>query len=276
MRVAPTSERRLTALDGCLRAAVAFQCVGAARSVFLAGSPIGSYFFLDLRLPEWVSTTFDRGVACGLLVMALTALVWPRRAVMYCLAGWFLVESIMAAYMGGHFAAEIAPLARSIRYLAPLALLAVASPDLARAKKLLTYGAAAVFTAHGIEALLLNPQFIDYLIVTCDRTTGFRMSQPAAEYGLYWIGIVDVLLAVLAVLRPSRPVLGYMAFWGFATAGMRIIYFGPEAGYHHTLIRSLNGAAPLLLLMANRIPTGTAPAIEPSEEVLPRWPVEQS
>lgn len=278
MRVVPTRERRLQVVEWVLRSAIALQCVGAAKGVLASGSPIGSFFFLDLHLPESVTTVFDQGVACGLLLLALVALFLPRRPALYLLAGWFLIESLATAYMGGHFAAEIAPFARAVRYAAPVALVALTAADLERAKRMLTYGAAAVFAAHGIEALLLNPQFLDYLIVSVDRTTGFRMTQAVAEYHVYAIGLVDVLLAVLAVRRPSRLVLGYMAFWGFTTAGMRMLYYGPEAGYHHALIRSLNGAAPLLLLFARRIDTEAPQPIEtkPAEGMGPTWPVEQS
>jgi hypothetical protein len=55
-----------------------------------------------------------------------------------------------------------------------------------------------------------------------------------------------------------------MAFWGLATALMRTIFFGPELGWHHTVVRALNGGAPLLLMMMMRQPMPRAVSEESS------------
>ena len=234
------------------------QCAGAAGAILGSGSSIGTFLFLEVGLSDPTSRMIDRGIACGLLIAALAVLFAKRRALFFAAAAWFAVEAVMAGYLGGFFAATLSPFARAIRYLAPLAIAAMITGDEKRAEKLLVAGSAFVFAAHGIEALLLNPRFVDFLIVTIDRAAHFRMSQTSAEAWLFAIGAVDVALALLVVLRPSRTVLGYMAFWGFATAIMRTVYFGPEIGWHHTLIRALNGAAPLALLLGMRRPVEEA------------------
>lgn len=252
---------RLPWLENLLRLALALQCVAAAGSILATGSPFGTFMFLDLGLSDPTTRALDRGIACALAMAAAAVLVSRRRALFFALTTWFALESVLAAHNGGFFAASLAPFARAIRYLAPLALAAMLTDEPARAKRLLTWGTAYVFAAHGVEALLLNPRFVDFLIVSVDRATGVRMLQSVAEYHLYAIGVVDVALAVLVIYRPGKAVWGYMAFWGLATALMRTVYYGPEIGWHHTLIRVLNGAAPLALLLAARSPA-PAPVAE--------------
>ena len=58
------------------------------------------------------------------------------------------------------------------------------------------------------------------------------------------IGIIDLLIAVISLMKPMKPVLLYAAFWAFATALMRPI----AGGYILDFIeRFANWAAPLAL-----------------------------
>jgi hypothetical protein len=232
-----------------LRAALALQCAAAVGAILAGGTPLNTFLFLDLGISDATVRELDRGIAGALVLAAISVLFAKGRSLFYAVAAWFALEAVLSGYNGGFFAASLAPFARAVRYLAPLALIASMSGDDARAKQLLTWGTACVFAAHGLEALLLNPRFVDFLIVTVDRTSGYRMAQSFAEAQLILIGLVDVLLAILLIKRPSKAVWGYMAFWGIATALMRSVYYGPEIGWHHTLVRVLNGGAPLLLLM---------------------------
>jgi hypothetical protein len=233
----------------CLRVGLALQCAAAVGAILAVGTPLNTFLFLDLGVSDATARELDRGIACALVLAAISLPFAKGRALFYAVAAWFAIEAVLSGYNGGFFAASLAPFARAVRFLAPLALLAAMSGDDARAKKLLAWGSAFVFAAHGIEALLLNPRFIDFLIVTVDRVTSYRMAQSFAEAQLVLIGLVDLLLAILVIKRPSKAVWGYMAFWGIATALMRSVYYGPEIGWHHTLVRVLNGGAPLVLLM---------------------------
>ncbi len=201
-----------------LRAGVVLTCVGAAGGFVASGQPV---------------------LACAALLGAIAALGAKRAWIFVLIAIAFAIDALLAG----------SPFDRAIRYVGPLAMAALLAGDSKRANQLLTWGSAIVFATHGIEALTLDPKFIDYLVVTIDKVTGFRMAQSAAELHLYAIGTIDVILAVLVVLRPSKAVWGYMAFWGISTAVMRSIYFGPVEGWHLTLIRALNGGAPLALLV---------------------------
>ena len=191
----------------------------------------------------------DRAFACGLVLAAIAVPFAKHRALFVVIAAWFAVEAIVSGYAGGIFAGTIAPFARAIRWMAPLAIAASIAGDDLRAQRLLTYGTSAVFAGHGLEAMLLNPKFVDYLTVTLEKVAGLSIPLSLAQVALLAIGLVDVSLAILLMRRPSRAVLGYMAFWGLATALMRSVFFGPELGWHHTIVRTLNGGAPLLLLL---------------------------
>jgi hypothetical protein len=219
-------------LERWLRIGLTIQCVGSAGAIVAAGN------------------TIERGIACAVVLAGIAALFAKGRALFIAVAVWFAVETVMSGYSGGLFAGAVAPFARAIRYLAPLAIVVLMQGDETRAHKLLIYATSAVFAAHGLEALVLNPKFIDYLVVTIDALLAFQLPRPTAKVMLFAIGLVDVGLAVLLARTRSRLVLAYMAFWGVTTALMRSVFYGPELGWHHSVVRVLNGGAPLLLLLA--------------------------
>ena len=235
-------------VHGAVRVALSIQCAAAAGAVLNSGSALNTFLFHDLHIADPILRELDRGVACALVLAAISCVFARGKGLFVAIAAWFLLESLLSAYNGGYFAAPLAPFSRAVRYLAPLALIALLDEEEKRAVRLLAWGSALVFAAHGIEAVLANPRFVDFLIVTVDRVSGMRMSQSAAEVELLLIGLVDLGLAILVIKRPCRSVWIYMAFWGFTTAVMRSIYYGPEIGWHHTLVRIFNGGAPLLLL----------------------------
>ena len=138
---------------------------------------------------------------------------------------------------------------QAVRFGAPVALMLYERTDRRRFQKVLSYAVVAVFAAHGFLALIVTPQFVDYLRVSILRTSGFVPSIGTVGTTVFAIGVVDVALAGLLLFRRSRAALSYMAFWGFATAAMRLIYFGPVFGTALMLLRTLNGAAPLALLL---------------------------
>ncbi len=232
-----------------LQGAIALQCLGEAQLVHQRGGPLSSFFFLKLELPETICKGFDSLAAVLLLSFGLLVLINPKRALLRLLFGWFAAAAVMKAIMGGEFGAQLGPLTGALRYLGPCALIAAFDRKTKLTWRLLAWGTIAVFVAHGIEALLMNPKFIDYLIVSADRVLAMRMSQATAQRVLLLIGGLDILVALLLLTKPSRALLVYMAFWGLLTASMRLIYFGPSLGYPHTLVRALNGFAPLILLL---------------------------
>jgi len=93
---------------------------------------------------------------------------------------------------------------------------------------------------HGVFALQGRQAWIDWFSIF-----GISDASIAAQI-LFFVGLTDVLLAVLILIRPVRLALLWMAFWGFWTALMR-----PIAGdsIFEFVERWANWGAPLALLL---------------------------
>lgn len=71
-----------------------------------------------------------------------------------------------------------------------------------------------------------------------------HVSIPNATTLLLLIGIADVVMALIILVKPIKSLLLWMAFWGFWTALVRPIV---GVGWLDFLERSANWAAPLAL-----------------------------
>lgn len=95
------------------------------------------------------------------------------------------------------------------------------------------------FLGHGIYAIQREDSFLALL----SGSTG--ISEELARPLLLFIGIIDVLIASVTLIRPWRPLLLYATLWGFLTAlsrplsGLSILDF---------IERWPNWATPLALL----------------------------
>lgn len=235
-----------------LRLGLALQCAGAAWQVGFQGSALidsralASSLYL-VGLFAVVLPGLGRGLreARGAAQRAATL---PRvarigKGALAGLAALVALETMARTAHGAAFAAPITPFAHAVRYLVPLALILGGSLEI----RLVQGAVASVFIAHGVEALLEHPSFVAYLTQVPEIVLGFGPDVRTATALLVPIGVIDILLALALLFRPSRFVLGYMAFWGLLTAGMRTVFYGVEGG-HETLIRALNGLAPLALV----------------------------
>ena len=96
------------------------------------------------------------------------------------------------------------------------------------------------FIGHGVFALQGKKDWIGWF-------ANFGVSDPStATTLLFWIGVMDVLLAVLVLVRPVRLALLWMAFWGFWTALLRPLVGMPVWDF---VERWANWGAPLALLL---------------------------
>lgn len=98
---------------------------------------------------------------------------------------------------------------------------------------------AAEFFGHGCVALMQNPDWVPFI-------TLFGFSAETALSIMPVIGALDVSLAVLVLLRPTRIALLWMTFWGLFTAVLR-----PLTGLSILAFieRGANWGAPLALLL---------------------------
>ena len=96
------------------------------------------------------------------------------------------------------------------------------------------------FIGHGMFAVLGKPQWVGWI-------QKFGVSDPAfATQLLFLIGIIDIALALLILVKPIRAALLWMIFWGFWTALVRPIV---GESFWDFIERWANWGAPLALLL---------------------------
>lgn len=96
------------------------------------------------------------------------------------------------------------------------------------------------FIGHGVFALQGKKDWIGWF-------AKFGVSDAGlATQLLFLVGVVDIALAILVLIRPVRIALLWMVFWGFWTALLRPIVGMPIWDF---VERSANWGAPLALLL---------------------------
>ena len=116
--------------------------------------------------------------------------------------------------------------------------------NLEKSQWILRVGIFGTFFAHGIFALQLKASFIPLIM-------GFGFSESAATSLLPLIGILDIVVALLALLWPLKIVLAWATLWAFMTGLSR-----PVAGevVLEFVERWASWAAPLALLALQGFP----------------------
>jgi hypothetical protein len=94
------------------------------------------------------------------------------------------------------------------------------------------------FLGHGVFALQAKQGWLPYF-------TAVGLTESLGEMLLPLIGVMDLIVAFIALLYPIRIVLAWAAAWGFWTALLRPIAGQPIWDF---VERSANFAAPLALL----------------------------
>ncbi len=105
---------------------------------------------------------------------------------------------------------------------------------------ILRIGVAGEFIGHGMLAIGGNKEWVGWI-------QKFLPVDPVvAGQILLVIGLMDLLLALVVLIKPLRPVLYWMAFWGLFTALLR-----PMVGKEiwDFIERFANWAAPLALAL---------------------------
>src|SRR3989344_2870527 len=105
---------------------------------------------------------------------------------------------------------------------------------------ILRIAVAGEFIGHGVFALQGKKAWIEWF-----PTFGITDLELARQL-LFLIGLMDVALATLILIKPIRIALLWMAFWGFWTALVRPIVGEP---IWYFIERWANWGAPLVLLL---------------------------
>jgi len=104
---------------------------------------------------------------------------------------------------------------------------------------ILRISVAGEFIGHGVFALQGKKDWVGWF-------ANFGISDAGlATQLLFFIGILDIALALLILIKPVRVALLWMAFWGFWTALIRPLVGMPV---WDLIERSANWGAPLALL----------------------------
>lgn len=103
---------------------------------------------------------------------------------------------------------------------------------------LLRVGVAGEFAGHGFLAIGGKAEWLKWIsqMIHVDTSTATTL--------LLLIGIADVIMALITLVRPVRPLLLWMAAWGFGTALVRPLV---GVGWLDFIERAANWAAPLAL-----------------------------
>ncbi len=96
------------------------------------------------------------------------------------------------------------------------------------------------FVGHGVFALQGKPQWIGWI----GEMTGADAALAAQL--LFFVGLTDLLVALIVLVRPIRAVLLWAALWGFWTALVRPLVGEPIWDF---IERWANWGAPLALLL---------------------------
>ena len=103
------------------------------------------------------------------------------------------------------------------------------------------------FIGHGVFAIQGKKDWVGWF-----ANFGVSDAGTAATL-LFWIGVMDVLLAILVLVKPVRLALLWMVFWGFWTALLRPLVGLPVWDF---VERWANWGAPLALLLLLGWPRG--------------------
>jgi len=217
-------------------------------------------------LSEGVASGADQVGAAIMAGVTVSALVRPSRVLMLAGATWILAIALARWDNPGAAADHLAPVSHAVRFCSLLALALLAGKrdlecpaPMVAAGWVLLLGASLTFVGHGIEALRHSGPFVDLMIGTVRRWTDLRLTQATAEDLLTVIGLQDLLLAVLLLMRRWRWIAGWMALWGLVTALSRMTSMGMDS-WHQSVLRLANGGAPLTLFLAWHHLTRPAPA----------------
>ncbi len=96
------------------------------------------------------------------------------------------------------------------------------------------------FIGHGVFALQGKKQWIGWF-----SNFGVSDAELAAKL-LFIVGVIDIALAILVLVKPIRIALLWMVFWGFWTALLRPLVGEPIWDF---VERWANWGAPLALLL---------------------------
>lgn len=249
----------LLSLCWCLRVGLALQCVAVIHLSLAYYTPINTWLFMECGLPEETAKLVDQIGAGVLALCALSALCAPRLPALALMSTWFILLSLSTWSAAAHPYVWLAPANQALRALSPIALWLLLrsdrTPTAEHSKRqrlsglwLLRLCIAATFAGHGLMATWQHPPFIDLILGSVRKLTPWSLSEARASGLLVAVGILDLGMAALILVRPFRSIALYMACWALITALSRMTERGVTA-WPETLLRTVHWLAPLGLFL---------------------------
>lgn len=237
-----------TAAAKTLGVTLGLTCVAYALTWLLYSGPVFGFFYFQLGLSEPLALRLEWTVAATLVACAPLLLLrggMSASVVALIVLGF----AMLYAWFDQVWYPWLTPIAWGARLVLPLGWVALHVGERRIARRVLIVGIVATFAAHAIEALLLKPAFIDYILGTSRRFGVTSTTQSDAHTMLYAIGVADLLACVLVLVPKTRRIgLIWMAVWGAVTAFARPTTYGSH-GLLEAAIRVAHVGVPVTILM---------------------------
>lgn len=255
------------------------------------GNLLFLHWLIDSEDPYLAAVFVEKVSVSVYLAAALLAWAKPMWPLLLAIAAYAFLEAYAGYQNGGSRFSDWTIAAQALRFGLPLVmtvwLLLSQVPRLRSwscpvAASLLRLLVAVVFAAHGYQAWMGDPRFIDLIIGTFGNGLGISVSEATAVMVLKGIGLVDFIVAFAVLIMPLAVYIFHSLFsasanaaaiqnrlmtvltlwlslWGLVTALSRMTALGYPSGlyqYPELLIRAPHVLGPLALLFMLRIAKG--------------------
>lgn len=234
-----------------------FQVLGYSLKALSENTALAHFLVLYAQLPTASIHLVDQ-IYVGCLVFSLLWTFfnwspWP----FWIMGSLFFGESLFRSLTGGDAAADVALFADAVRYLwlfvMGYALRLERTLDieasLPSVRLYLRFALALSFATHGLEAIFQLPGLFDFMVFAVHEFLPFPYSHVFARNALIIIGLVELVLAFLLILKPSRAVLLSLSIWAFVGAyAFAIINPSPYQGWFDAFLMAANYFLPILIL----------------------------
>lgn len=221
----------------------------------------GNYMFMVLEIDHSKAFSIETIAISIFLFFTVINVFFTRFFILFPIFLYILFEAWAGYFQGGYIFSELTFGAQVLRYVAPLSVLVLATwpftnvlSDVKRTlvtSWILRIGIAVVFITHGAECLLGSSQFVDLIIGSGNNLLGIRASETTALQIMKVIGIVDIIVAIVVLIKPNKPILMWAIFWALITALSRMTALGIGA-YTEVLMRASHVLGPLAVYILNR------------------------
>lgn len=214
----------------------------------------GNYLFMVLEIDHAKAAAIEMLTVSGFVILCMVNLFYHRTVILLLIFAYVFLEAWAGFIQGGYPFSQWTFGAHALRFLTPVALMALVvhgnpnwNTNRTRvASWILRIGLATVFMTHGMECLQQNPRFIDLLIGSIHTLFGVYITEDMAIHIMRIIGWIDVVVALLVLIKPHKALLAWLCLWAVITAFSRMTSLGSGA-YTEVLLRASHILAPVAI-----------------------------